>query len=463
MSEITSLIMDGVVKASVQGTPPTLQAQGLSPDTLYNSKIRYEKDGNVIESSVQGIRTLPAGTFSVSNTYIENDASTGHAILTFDFLSTYAISSIQVRYSGVDYQGSISGGKCTVELPTGLQYTSITFDINAIDIYAETFRVGQTGVYVEEAMSKQPFFVSLIDPSENRGNVQIIKYGSPTSLTLEYSMDGSNWNTYTMGDFIPLTSSKPRVWFRNNDYTKFSTGIGNYYLVSPAGMSVGGAEVGGNIASLKARDLYNFTSKDYDFCKLFATRTSIGKADRLYLGNYMTLTKYCYNEMFNGCTSLEKAPELPATTLASWCYGYMFNGCTSLREAPKLPATTLANYCYDSMFLGCTSLEKAHELPATTLANSCYDHMFYGCTSLEKAPVLPATMLVEYCYNNMFSYCTNLKEITCLAEDISTQYCVSQWVNGVAQSGTFTKSPNMSSWPTGNSGIPSGWTVQDYQ
>ena len=30
--------------------------------------------------------------------------------------------------------------------------------------------------------------------------------------------------------------------------------------------------------------------------------------------------------------------------------------CTSLVKAPDLPATVLANYCYMSMFFGCTSL-----------------------------------------------------------------------------------------------------------
>ena len=435
---VTKLLINGSVAASAQGMPPTLQAQGLTPDTAYNAKVQYDPDdgSTPIESSVQGIRTLPAGTFSVSNIYIENNASTGHAILTFDFTSTYAISSIQVRYSGTDYQGSISGGKCTVELPTGLQYTSITFDINAIDIYAETFRVSQTGVYVEETMSKQPFFVQLVDPSENRGNVQIIQYGSPTQLDLEYSTDGSTWNSYTMGDYISLTTAKPRVWFRNTGTTGFSINNVSYYIISPAGMSVGGAEVGGNIASLKSKDLSDTTSNDYDFNKLFNSRTSIGKADRLYLGNYNILREGCYSEMFKGCSYLS--------------------------TPPVLPAKTLANYCYSEMFKGCTSLVKAPELPATILAPDCYEAMFADCTSLEKAPELPAVTLTYNCYYNMFIRCFRLKEITCLAEDISAQNCTYRWVYNVAATGTFIKSPNMFSWPTGDSGIPSGWSVQDY-
>ena len=36
--------------------------------------------------------------------------------------------------------------------------------------------------------------------------------------------------------------------------------------------------------------------------------------------------------MFEGCTSLTTAPELPATTLVGYCYGYIFNGCTNIKR-----------------------------------------------------------------------------------------------------------------------------------
>ena len=54
---------------------------------------------------------------------------------------------------------------------------------------------------------------------------------------------------------------------------------------------------------------------------------------------------YCFYRLFEHCSSLTKAPELPATTLADKCYQEMFSRCTSLTQAPKLPATTLADNC----------------------------------------------------------------------------------------------------------------------
>ena len=237
----------------------------------------------------------------------------------------------------------------------------------------------------------------------------------------------------------------------------------------------------------------------------------------------MTLNQSCYSSMFEGCTSLRVAPTLPATTLANGCYQKMFcidrtnptqaamtvapelpattlsnkcymemflnnaslttapssigvssttmgasgctsmfNGCTSLTTAPSLPATTLAIYCCRSMFHNCTSLTTAPSLPATTLASSCYQAMFYNCTSLTTAPQLPATTLASSCYSSMFYNCTSLNSITCLATDISASNCTTGWLSSVGLSGTFTKAASMSSWTTGDNGIPYGWTVEDY-
>lgn len=170
-----------------------------------------------------------------------------------------------------------------------------------------------------------------------------------------------------------------------------------------------------------------------------------------------TLSSNCYANMFYNCSSLTTAPQLPATTLADWCYRHMFYNCTSLTTAPSLPATTLEQQCYYGMFHNCTSLTTAPVLPATTLADWCYYEMFHNCTSLTTAPELPATSLQSYCYEYMFYNCTSLNYIKCLATDISASNCTYNWVNGVASSGTFIRDCN-TQWPTGDSGIPSGWT-----
>lgn len=170
-----------------------------------------------------------------------------------------------------------------------------------------------------------------------------------------------------------------------------------------------------------------------------------------------TLASSCYQGMFYS-TGLTQAPSLPAETLAANCYQYMFRGCTSLTTAPELPATTLAANCYQEMFRGCSSLTTPPaELPATTLADNCYQGMFYS-SKITQSPSLPAETLVANCYKEMFRDCKSLVQITCLATNISATDCLKDWVNTVAAAGTFVKAAS-ATWPSGVSGIPSGWTV----
>ena len=171
-----------------------------------------------------------------------------------------------------------------------------------------------------------------------------------------------------------------------------------------------------------------------------------------------TLAPNCYTSMFHYCTSLTTAPALPATTLETYCYYYMFQNCTSLVNAPALPATTLANSCYYGMFRDCTSLTTAPALPATTLVNNCYTQMFQGCTSLTTAPALPATTLVNNCYTAMFANCTNLNTVICYANS-SPGRALTNWLQNVSSTGTFYKLGS-TNYPSGASGIPSGWIVK---
>jgi hypothetical protein len=134
--------------------------------------------------------------------------------------------------------------------------------------------------------------------------------------------------------------------------------------------------------------------------------------------------------------------------------------CNALWNYQDLEAP-LKKLCGYYMFYGCSSLTSAPDLPNTELASSCYRNMFQNCTSLTISPELPATVLVDNCYRNIFNGCTNLSQIKCLATDVSASNCINNWVTGVASTGTFIKQQDMNKWPTGNSGIPRGWTIVD--
>lgn len=203
----------------------------------------------------------------------------------------------------------------------------------------------------------------------------------------------------------------------------------------------------------------------YSMSGMFKDCTSLREANDLLVTNFVgTNHTFSFQTMFYNCTSLVKAPKLPATKLAYCCYNWMFYNCTSLVTPPELPATQLDRSCYSSMFQGCTSLTTAPTLPATTVPAGAYNGMFKNCKSLEIAPDLPAknvTGTYVYTYQEMFSGCSKLKYIKCLATNINANDCFTDWVKGVASSGTFVKAASMNNWPTGNNGIPSGWTVEN--
>ena len=290
--------------------------------------------------------------------------------------------------------------------------------------------------------------------TQDGSTVTLKKNGSPTG-DFQTSRDGGNtWTDYTIDTAITLNTGDEVSFRTSADRTSAQTSQ-DYFGFQMTGK----IWARHNVMSLyRTNDFATYnTVVEYAFTQLFLNCTSLTKAPALPA---TTLANGCYSNIFFGCTSLTKAPVLPATTLAPFCYGNMFRGCTSLTKAPVLPATTLADNCYSGMFNGCTSLTKAPELPATTLAQQCYYQMFSGCTSLTKSPVLPATTLPQYCYSNMFNGCSSLNEVRC---QMSSSYNSSQislytqnWLSGVSSTGTFYTNAD-ANWPSGESGIPTGW------
>ena len=220
------------------------------------------------------------------------------------------------------------------------------------------------------------------------------------SNVISYSTD--NGSTWTQGTSVTVSNGDKVMW--KGTMTPSNNGIGNF-------SSTANFDAQGNVMSLLYGDNFkgqtDLTGKTYAFYQLFINNTKVISAEKL-----------------------------------------------------SLPATTLANSCYFGMFRGCTSLTTAPQLPATTLASDCYEYMFYGCTSLTTAPELPATTLASYCYYGMFRGCTSLNYIKAMFTTTPSAAYTTNWVYGVASTGTFVKNAAAQWNVTGSNGIPSGWTVQ---
>lgn len=256
--------------------------------------------------------------------------------------------------------------------------------------------------------ASEPFYVENISNSTETLSIQKFNSNSPT-LTIEYSTDNSNWNTFGTTDFdTPLTMS---LNAGDKVYLRCTANVWNNNRIN------GVSKIGGNIMSL----LYgsNFTGKETTF---------------------PTNNSYAFERLFQG-----------------------MNGSNlNLVDASELllPIDTLTPYCYEGMFCVCENLTVFPELPATTLAEGCYRFLFAYCSSLTAAPELNATVLVDYCYEGLFDSCTSLREIKCLATTNVGYQATGNWTYSVSSTGTFTKAAGVT-WLTGVSGIPSGWTVTE--
>lgn len=354
-----------------------------------------------------------------------------------------------------------------------------------------------------------------IESLEDNNTIYLKASNTSVTKTISVSIDnGETWNNYTStnigsGTTLATLNSGDKLFIKGQNGTY---GTFQYYNQFK---TTGQFEAKGNIMSLISGD--SFTNADelttsYTFSHLFHGCSGLTSAENLILPattlaescySYMfagctglvnvpqigttattmtssaceymfsgctslttapelpnRLSYFCYRHMFEGCTSLTTPPQLTSTSLMNCCYEYMFAGCTSLVNAPTLPATILAHSCYGNMFEGCTSLATAPTLPATGLSEYCYYNMFLGCTSLTATPELPATTLVSNCYNSMFRNCSSLSYIKAMFTTTPSKTYTSNWVSGVASTGTFVKNSAATWNVTGNNGVPTGWTVQ---
>ena len=220
--------------------------------------------------------------------------------------------------------------------------------------------------------------------------------GSFSGNPILYSLDnGNNWTEIQNGHIATVnTGQKILVKAINNDYGFVIHGNG----ATCRFISSGTFNVYGNLLSMFYGD--NFIHNDtLPLGSVFV----LGEDLLLISAENLIIPKGSVAGLFDGNSTLVKAPALPYTTLEEGCYCFMFRGCTSLTTAPELPATTLTEYCYYEMFQNCSSLTNAPTLPAKILAPNCYQDMFHGCSSLTTAPELPATTLAEDCYKFMFT------------------------------------------------------------
>lgn len=242
------------------------------------------------------------------------------------------------------------------------------------------------------------------------GTVSLTKNGTPTEVTLEYSLDnGSTWTEWVESENVrslTLTAGQT-MHVRNSSETStgFSTGENNYYKFA----FTADTYAGGNTNSLLCKN-----------------------------PNNASISAYCYYRLFRYCETLITPSEFPSNYASARSYASLFSNCSSLIRAPHFAINESGiynpfSYIFISAFQNCTSLQEV-SFELSELSNYTCHKMFNGCSSLKEVRVT----------------FTELNGINPLLE----------WLNGVSPTGDF-YCPAELTIPTGASGIPSGWTRHD--
>ncbi len=102
--------------------------------------------------------------------------------------------------------------------------------------------------------------------SSGESTISLVKEGNPLDISLEYSMDGKNWNPYTMGKTLGLLDGDElsfRAGEQGNDYFSFNDEDYYYFKIS------GSVAAKGNIMSLLDRNCARNSVPSFAFFNLF--------------------------------------------------------------------------------------------------------------------------------------------------------------------------------------------------
>lgn len=351
-----------------------------------------------------------------SETFISLDVAEGES------KTTEKLTGIPALTAGNSYTYKLTVGKNKISV-SGITVANWTSG----EITGGKAETDNTPYLTFTADEEQTFIMSAKDSYEIPG--------------LEYSVNNGTWKKVVTGEAVTFGGNNNgtlRLRGKNNleGTSKQNSG---YSQISFGKTDVNVACKGDIRTLLDYTNYKDVATESARFRHLFEDCTQLTSAPDLPAE---TLAEACYSFMFEGCTSLKTAPKLSATTLAGDCYFRMFLGCTSLETAPTLSAKTLKTYCYSYMFAGCTSLKTAPELRATQLFSGCYQGMFQGCKSLESAPELPATTLAIQCYAYMFQNCEKLSSVTMLAPSdqiLKNSDCCLYWLVGAGTNDGITR------------------------
>lgn len=308
--------------------------------------------------------------------------------------------------------------------------------------------------------------------------------GNAPTVALEYSTDKVTWTTWEENNnersiAIPANGT---VYFRGNNANGFGYDNNNKHVFS----STGNVEANGDLMRIINKDRGGSTAiPDNGFRNLFNGMSTLKKAPAISAttyGNYCCTTMYqgCgltdlsnfkisnptfpsgsgrqFFGMFLGCRSLTSANvenifNKETLVSASNAYNQMFAYCSGLTATPEFTITSTLDGEFTGMFQNCSALYDLSKIRfnATAINAGTFMNMFQNCTSLKEGlDIRSTTSIGTNAITNMYSGCTSLN--VAYAPTVTWNTAKSNnWLNNVAATGTlYADESIINSIPTSN-------------
>ena len=286
-----------------------------------------------------------------------------------------------------------------------------------------------------------------------------------TSANTEYRIgEDGEWTAFVFGSSQNVTlPANTKLYLRGTDWVRKDNSASK--TISPSQ----NVSLGGCIMSLIDYQYIDSLTAIPNDAFSYIISNKVLRAD-FNFGNVTSISNGGCANMFFDCTSLTTAPDMAnVTSIGSNGCRQMFNGCTSLTTAPDMANVTSIgrNGCY-YMFEGCTKLTTAPDFSSLTNVNAdSFDSCFAGCTSLTTSPNFSKVndfggSGYQRSFQSCFSDCTSLNYV--YAPSPSTwdeNRYFPNWLKNVASYGIVRKKSSLTI-PSGTSGVPSGWDVENY-
>ena len=349
---------------SLKLTMNRLMARGVVEIAGFNDQ--YTTDATVNSLSICGIKAYKHSDKKFYALIKPCEAQNSETFLSLDVVEGESKTTTE-KFTGIP------------KLEAGKSYTyKLTVGKNKISVSGITVTDWDNTGIITEGSKAEHIIPYVTFKAEEAQTFKMTTTGIYEIKGLEYSVNNGEWKTVVANTEVPFGGANGDLRLRGTNHNGTAKDESYYSTIKFTDETVNVACTG-DIRTLLDWKNYNIVKTDNArFCSLFET-----------------------------CSVLTSAPELPATKLADCCYYYMFYKCTNLTSAPVLPATTLAQECYSNMFTECTNLTSAPELPATKLAVHCYYAMFSNCPKLSSVTMLAPKSEIETKNNCVLNWLDN--------------------------------------------------------